>query len=348
MKAFSAALTQYLTSFSSYLNPLLHWGQWLFISLLTINLVWMALWHAFDQDSFSQSMPAFIRKFFVIGVFYTIMIHPDWLTQLLQTAEFMGGTLTKISLTPQAIIASGIKLSSKIMIPLAGGNLLTGGVGFIVPLLVSLVVLFVFLSVILDLLVTLITTTLLISMASFFLGLAPQSETVARQTLNTLLLNCMKLLGLYLVIAVGLQAMRPLTTVVPMQYTELDPYVWISAVVLLFWFLSKTVPRQLSHIVAGFVETTMVATQAMNMHNSHQAWQTSSIQHTAEKMSAIGASLAPSDSNKWSHISTQPHTTILDGNLSAQFGQIVRKLAVRSNLLAQHKNNQKKKPRVKK
>lgn len=342
-------LTQYLTSFSSYISPLLHWGQWLFLSLLTMNLVWMALWHAFDKDAFSHAMAAFIRKFFIISIFYTIMIHPDWLTQLLQTAEFMGGTLTHINLTPSAIIASGIKLSSKIMVPLAGGNLLTGGVGFILALLVSLLVIFVFLSVALDLLVVLISTTLLISMASFFLGLAPQSERVACQTLNTIMCNCMRLFGLYLVIAVGLQVMKPLSAMVPVQYEQPDPYVWISAIVLLFWLLSKMVPRQLSAIMAGFVEGTTATTQATGpMHYSNQGWQ--SIQEsTAEKMHVIGASLAPSDSahsNKLSTFSTEIYTPVPGGNLSAQFSQIARKLAVRSNRLMPHRSISRQKHKV--
>ncbi len=344
MKPFAAAITHYLTSFSSYINPLLYWGQWLFLSLLTINLVWMALWHAFDQDGFSHAMPTFIRKFFVIGVFYTIMIHPDWLTQLLQTAEFMGGTLTKLSLAPQAIILAGIKLSNKIMIPLAGGNLLTGGVGFIVALLVSLLVLFVFLSVTLDLLVTLITTTFLISMASFFLGLVPQSETVARQALNKILCNCMKLFGLYVVIAVGLQVMKPLTAIVPMQYNQLDPYVWISAVILLFWLLSKNLPRHLSSIMAGFIEKTSTATQTINLANSSS--QTSHTLHssTSEKNDPIIIpSLVQAESSQLSHMSTTQHTSVSNGNLSSQFGQMVRKLASRSKMTTPHKNNKKSK-----
>jgi P-type conjugative transfer protein TrbL len=342
MKLFATAITHYLTSFNSYINPLLHWGQWLFLSLLTINLVWMALWHAFDQDTFSHTMPTFIRRFFVISVFYTIMIHPEWLTQLLQTSEYMGGTLTKISLTPQAIILAGIKLSNKIMIPLAGGNLLTGGVGFIVALLVSLLVLFVFLMVSLDLLVTLITATLLISMASFFLGLAPQSETVGRQALNAILRNCMKLFGLYVVVAVGLQAMKPLTAIVPMQYTQLDPYVWISAVVLLFWLLSKNVPRQLSAIIIGFIEITPTATST-NLTSSSQTLQTLQTSATETMGSIVIPSLVQAESSQLSPMSTTLHTTLSNGNLSTQFGQIVRKLATRSRMTNPHKNNKKSK-----
>lgn len=341
IKYFATAVTHYLNSFSHYIHPFLYWGQWLFLSLLTINLVWMALWHAFDQEEFSRSLPIFIRKFFVISIFYTIMIHPEWLTQLLQTSEYMGGTLTKISLTPQAIIQEGITFSNKLMIPLAEGNLLTGGAGFIVALLVSLLVLFVFLSVTVDLLVTLITTTFLISMASFFMGLAPQSETVACQTLNSILRNCMKLFGLYVVIAVGLFVMKPLMSVVPMQYNQLDPYVWITAIVLLFWFLSKNLPRHLSAIVAELIQITPTTTSTMNQNNSHPILQTHYVS-TNKTMSTMNIpSLLAADSNKLSPISTTLHTTVSNGNLSSQFGQLMRKLTTHSKMPAPYKNNKK-------
>lgn len=344
IKYFATAVTHYLSSFSYFIHPLLYWGQWLFLSLLSINLAWMALWHAFDQEEFSRSLPIFIRKFFVISIFYTIMMHPDWLTQLLQTSEYMGGTLTKISLTPQAIIQQGITFSNKLMIPLAGGNLLTGGAGFIVALLVSLLVLFVFLTVTVDLLVTLMTTTFLISMASFFLGLSPQSETVACQTLNSIVRNCMKLFGLYVVIAVGLYVMKPLMSVVPMQYNQLDPYVWISAIVLLFWGLSKNLPRHLSAIVAELVQITPTTTSMMNLNNSHQTLQAQYVS-TNEKMSTLGASsVLAADSNKLSPtISTTLHTTVSNGKLSSQFGQLVRKLGTHSRITSSYKNNKKSK-----
>jgi P-type conjugative transfer protein TrbL len=336
MNVFAAAIAHYLTSFNVYLDPLLHWGQWLFLSLLTINLIWMALWHAFDQDSFSQSMPGFIRKFFGIAVFYTIMIHPAWLQQLLQSAEFMGGTLTKTNLTPQAIIASGISLSNKLMVPLAGGNLLTGGAGFIIALLTALMVLVAFLAVALDLLITLIGTTLLISMASFFLGLSPQSESVARQTLNSILRNCMKLLGLYLVIAVGLQVMGSLEAIVPTQYTQLDSYVWISAVVLLFWFLAKALPRQLSEIIAEFIEKSGTALSSVNVPTTSLTLTTQQGSYSDREKtdSAIATSLIQSSSGGVLNqsMSNYSRATTPTGNLSAQFGKIIRKLAVTAKM----------------
>ena len=327
MKAFTELVTHYLTSFNSYINPLMYWGQRLFLTLLVINIVWMTLWYAFDQDSFSQAMSRFIKKFFVISIFYTVMIHPEWLTQWLQTILFMGGTLTKINLNPQSILNVGIQLSNKIMIPLAGGNLLTGGAGFIIALLVSLLVLFVCLSVALDVVVILITTTLMISMASFFLGFAPQNDRIACQSLNKILGQCMKLLGLYLVIGVGLQAMNQLTVIVPEQYTQLDVYVWISASVLLFWLLSKQIPRYLSHIMTEFIEIKPFTTPT-TLLNSHQVQTTHPV--NAEKNGLFSISTSLQNQNHWNTHSTAINSTVSNRSLSEAFSQVARKLAPRS------------------
>lgn len=340
MKSFNALITHYLTSFSSDINPLLVWGHALFLTLLIINLVWMALWHAFDQDTFSQAMPTFIKKFFVISIFYTVMTHPEWLTQLLQTTLFMGRTLTQINLQPQAILISGIQLSNKMMVPLAGGNLLTGGVGFIIALLVSLLVLFVFLSITLDVLVLLITTTFMISMASFFLGFAPQNDRIACQTLNTILCQCMKLLGLYLVIGLGLHQMKQLAALAPNQYTQLNVYVWISASVLLFWLLSKYIPRALSRIMMGFIEI-KPGIPSSSLMNNHQTVHTAHHSNTEKVDQLTYPGLLPNQS-QWN---TNTHSMWVqpasNRSLSKEFSDIVRKLT-RSKIRLKPENNFKK------
>ncbi len=339
MNPFTLAITHYLNSFSSYLTPLLHWGQWLFLSLLTINLVWMALWHAFDQDSFADSLPIFIKKFFAMTVFYTLMIHPDWLLELLKTAQFMGETLTQVHLTPQQIIETGIQLSNKLIQPIASVTLLTSNISFIVTAFVVMLVLFVFISVALDLFVTLISTTLLISMASFFLGLAPQSEVTARQTLNSILRHCVKLLGLYLVIAVGLPTMKPLTAIVPTHNLQLDSYVWISAVVLLFLFLAKILPRQLSEIVSEFMLLSTIVTPSVNLPSTHSTLQTmESTNHRIDPTnSVIMSSSYPLGSAIVNDIETSTSRSAVPGSLSMQLQQLARKLAVTSRAQTNHK-----------
>lgn len=255
MDILTAAAQSYMTTFTGYVNQFLHWGQWLFFSLLTINIVWMSLWHAFDQQSFSESMSAFIKKFFVIAFFYTIMMNPAWLGEILKTVQFMGTTLTHAPIDPSSIISEGIGIGNQIIIPIEKSSILTLGFGLIVVSIVYIIILFVFISIALDLALTLIITTALIAIATFFLGFSALGATtqIARQTLDVILANCVKLLGIYLVVAAGSQTMIAVTSAIPSSITSFDPYAWIVAVALLFWLVAKNLPIQLAKIISGAI-----------------------------------------------------------------------------------------------
>jgi P-type conjugative transfer protein TrbL len=258
MDILTTAAQSYMTTFSGYVNQFLQWGQWLFFSLLVINIVWMALWCAFDRHSFSESMPSFIKKFFVITVFYTIMMHPSWLGEILKTVQFMGSTLTHAPIDPSSIISEGIGIGNKIIIPIEKSSILTLGFGLIIISIVYVIVLFVFISIALDLALTLIITTALIAVATFFLGFAALGATsqIARQTLDVILANCVKLLGIYLVVAAGSQTMIAVSGAIPTSMASFDPYAWIVAVALLFWLIAKNLPNQLAKIVSGAIQET--------------------------------------------------------------------------------------------
>jgi P-type conjugative transfer protein TrbL len=261
MDILTKASESYMSTFHGFVTQFMQWGQWIFLSLVTVNIVWMCLWHAFDRHSFSESMPAFIKNFFVISFFYTIMMNPSWLLELLKTAQFMGSTLTHTPIDPSSLISAGIALGNKIITPIEQSSLLTAGFSLIVLSIVYLIILFVFISIALDLAVTLIITTALISVASFFLGFAALGATsqIARQTLDVILGNCIKLLAIYLVVAAGSQTMSMIANFIPTTTDQLkqsgfDLYAWIVAASVLFWLIAKNLPNQLARIVTGAIQ----------------------------------------------------------------------------------------------
>jgi len=258
MNIVTHAANSYIHIFSGYVNQFLQWGKWLFFSLLTINIVWLALWYAFDRHALTETLPSFLKRFFVISFFYTVMIHPAWLSSILYTAQSMGQSLVHAPIDPSSIIAQGLGLANKLFIPVSHSSLLTMGFVFLLMLAVYIVVLFVFISIALDLALTLITTTALISMATFFLGFAALGATnqIARQTLDVILANCVKLFGIYLVVAAGGQTLSNVALSVPTEIKTPDPYAWIVAVVLLFWLLAKNLPNQLARIFSGAIHDT--------------------------------------------------------------------------------------------
>jgi P-type conjugative transfer protein TrbL len=263
MDILTRASESYMSTFHGFVAQFMQWGQWIFFSLVTINIVWMCLWHAFDRHSFSESMPSFIKNFFVISFFYTIMMNPSWLLEILKTTQFMGSTLTHTPIDPSSLISAGIALGNKIITPIEQSSLLTAGFSLIVLSIVYLIILFVFISIALDLAVTLIITTALISVASFFLGFAALSSTsqIARQTLDVILGNCIKLLAIYLVVAAGSQTMTMIADFIPTTTDQLkqsgfDLYAWIVAASVLFWLIAKNLPNQLARIVTGAIQET--------------------------------------------------------------------------------------------
>ena len=253
INSFNNDAQNYLLIFSSYVNQFLHWGQWLFYSLLIIQIVWMCLWYAFDFHSFTDSMAAFIKRFFVITLFYTIMINPSWLAQIIKTILLMGSTLTHMALDPASLIETGIGIANKIIHPLGETNLLNAGFSMIVISAVYLVILFVFINIAVDLSIALIIPTALISVATFLLGFSALNATsaIARKILDVILANCIKLLGLYLVVAAGSKTLVTLSNAIPTAMKSFDPYVWIVASTLLFLALSKVLPQQLVTIISG-------------------------------------------------------------------------------------------------
>ena len=253
MDILTATVNQYIAGFSGYVNQFVEWGQWIFYSLLTINIVWLTLWYAFDKNSFVESMADFLRQFFLIALFYTIMMNHEWLVSILQTANVMGKTLAGFPIDPSSIISNGIAIANKIIIPIHQASIITAGFGLLVGFAAWVVITFTFISIALNLAVTLIIATALITVSTFFLGFAAFSGTsqIARQALDVVLSNCVKLLGIYLTVGVGAKTITGIVNAIPAQLLSFDAYTWIIAACLLFWLVSKTLPEQLARIVSG-------------------------------------------------------------------------------------------------
>lgn len=245
----------YIVIFSSYMNQFLKWGKWLFFSLLLIQIVWLTLWYAFDYHSFTESMIAFVKRIFIITLFYTIMINPSWLADVVKTALFMGNSLTGMVLDPSSLIMMGITIGNKIIIPIQQSNLMNMGFGVIFISTVYLVVVFSFISIAIDMAVLLIAATALISFATLFIGFVALGATahIARQSCDIILENCIKLLGIYLVIGPASTTLQAILVHIPTTIKSFDPYVWIMATTLLFLSLTKYLPRQLSKVVRNAI-----------------------------------------------------------------------------------------------
>lgn len=256
----TSSVQLYENVFNSYLNQFLQWGEWLFYGFVIIAIVWLCLWKAFDQNSFQESMPSFLKEFFIIAFFYTIMINcGPWLGSIVDTATTMGATLAHGKVSPSNIIDSGIALGNNILTPSKNSGLFSMGIGMIVSAIAYLIILAAYISIALELALTLIITSFLISISALFLAFAafPFTRTVARNTLDVVIANSFKLLALYAVIAAGQSVFYQIENIVPAgKITNFDIYGWIVAAALLFWLVSKNLPNQVAKIVSNVIQET--------------------------------------------------------------------------------------------
>ena len=253
MDVLTNTTSYYLATFRSFLHYFLDWGQMIFGGLLSIQTIWLTFWYAFEREAITQSLVDFLKQSFSIFLFYSLMIHTDWLFSMVNTAQVMGQQLTGVNVDPSAIIANGIMIANKILDPLKDSSLLTEIFGHLVAYTVYIVILFAFISIALELALTMILVTALITVSPFFLSFSALQATspIARQTLDTILGYSVKLLGLYIVIAVGGQTIHFMSAQIPHTLESFDPYIWLAATALLFSLTARHLPNQLMRLVGG-------------------------------------------------------------------------------------------------
>lgn len=242
-------INQYTTIFSGFFSQFLSWGNGLFYSFTTMAIVWFCLWQAFEKPHVAAAMPEFLKEFFLIAFFYTIMINAaGWLSSIVDSTQSMGQQLTHQSIDPASVIQQGLTVANQILAPIKNLSAATTGLGTNLILLAYLSTLTAFIAVALDLAITLLTTTFFITVSSLFLAFSAFGfwRRVASRTLDMVVGHSFKLLTLYITIYAGNDVFMQIANNLPHdQVVSFDVYVWVAAAALLFWLtafcLSKKV-----------------------------------------------------------------------------------------------------------
>ncbi len=243
-------LNQYTQVFSGYYQSFLAWGKWLFFSFATINLVWFCSWRAFAKDAVIEAMPEFLKEFFVLAFFYTIMLNAGtWLSSIVDTAQSMGLQLTQQLADPASIIAQGISVANRIILPLKNSANSNNGMGPTLVQIAYLLTLTAFTAVGIHLAITLLTTTFLISLSALILAFSAFnfSRAIARRMLDHLTAYSFKLLSLYLVIHAGADLFKQMAIYLPEdQISTFDIYAWACASAALFSIAALMIPKRIA------------------------------------------------------------------------------------------------------
>ncbi len=250
----TSLINQYVGIFSGYFSQFLSWGSWIFYSFSIIGTVWLCLWSAFEKHSITAAMPVFLKEFFLIGFFYTLMTHAaSWLSSIVDTSQTMGLQLTHQVIDPASIIQQGLTIANRILAPIKNSASANLGVGASLIIAAYLITLSAFIAVAINLAVTLLVSTFFISLSGLTLafGSFAPTRTIARRTLDTIIAFSFKLLCLYLVINAGAGIFSSLAAYLPLdKILTFDIYAWTSAAALLFWMAAHHLPKQMVRLFA--------------------------------------------------------------------------------------------------
>jgi len=252
---FTQLINQYIAVFASYFGQLLEWGKWLFYHFSVIAIVWLCLWRAFDNQSIVETMPDFLKEFFLISFFYTIMINaPAWLSSIVDTANSMGQSLTHQQSDPASIIQQGLTIANLILAPVKNSGAANLSIGAMLIMAAYWATLGAFIAVGLNLAITLLATTFFVSLSGLCLAFGTFSATrnIARRTLEMVIGSSFKLLALYIVIYAGAAIFTELANYLPTdKVSTFDVYGWTIAIVLLFCLASYRLPKLVMQLFDG-------------------------------------------------------------------------------------------------
>ena len=257
-QALSTAMATFQSGFVSIQRDFLGYGLTTFLLLLTIAFVIKFLEYAANKDV-AENLPNFVRELLIAGFFYSVMLNLSWLSTLPASANQIGmGYLGTVD--PSSIIVQGVNIANTIMKPLEDAGILATGATMFIGLICSVVIMFCLINIALNVAVTMVVTQALISMSPLFLagGAFQASRQVARNVIDAIIANSVKLIGYYLVIYIGNKTLSVMVSQIDKSFNPLsasiDQYCYIVAVTALYYSLAKTLPDQLAKLVSGVVQ----------------------------------------------------------------------------------------------
>lgn len=252
------AADSFKTAFAGFQDTFFSYGQDIFFILLTISIVLKGIEYAWTKD-LTESMPDWLRELFGAMFFYTIMQNLKWLITLPASANFIGASIGLV-IDPSSIVLKGVTISNKIMQPLQKAGFLDSGLAMLIGIICCVAIMFCMISIAMNVAVTLICTQGLISISPLFLcaGAFKPSAPIARNLIDAIIGNSIKLIGFYLTIYAGNKAMDIMANSIDGTFSpttsSFDQYCYIIAVVTLFYAVAKTFPEQLARLVSGVIQ----------------------------------------------------------------------------------------------
>lgn len=245
----TSIINNFTQIFSQYFSQCLIWGKWLFNCFSIISIVWLCLWQAFDSSDVVSAMASFLKKFFMISFFYTLMLNAvPWLSSIVDSAQSMGMQLSHHLVDPASLIQQGITIANKILDSFKNSGLYDIQLAVFIIFGSYAAVLFAFIAIALNLAVTYLLTTFLIAFSGLILafGVFSFSREIATRLLAIIISHSFKLLSLYLVVDAGSFVFTKTAEFISIdKINSFDGYIWTTSAALIFWIAARIIPNQI-------------------------------------------------------------------------------------------------------
>lgn len=262
-------VSQFHTASASWTTRALQIGNWIFYTLAVLELTWAASLWAMEKDSASSLIVALVRKFMVLGFFYTFLIMaPAWIPAIINSLQDAGaniGGTTVGAITPMSIVGHGINVINaiwKAFSDSALGSISAMATAIVIGFLliaVSIAIMLSFIYIAIEYVMTMIESYIVVGMGMVLMGFSGSQWTrdFSQKYIGYAFSVGVKLMVLMLLLSLIITITNTWPSDVRATFTGTDMFVWIQPMFMiagssiLMALLAIKIPSLASSLLSG-------------------------------------------------------------------------------------------------
>ena len=246
---------------AAWASSLLPIAQGVFWTLVSIELVWSAIWWVVDREDGLGVVAALLRKVLAVGFFYAFLLNGgSWIRAIIRGFSQAGAAASGVAdLSPSGVFDQGLALANKILNAVEGLGILEGVFPSLVAALTALVVVVSFAIIAAQLLVALVEGFIVVGAGILFVGFsgARWTKFFTERYLSYVASVGVKLFVLYLIMGVGMGIAARWVAVLGRGGFSPIPFFYVMGGSLVFLFLTWHIPSVAAAMMAGAVHLSL-------------------------------------------------------------------------------------------
>ena len=250
-----ALLGQLTSASSEWYHGIFPYAQNIFFTLVGFQLLWTSVNFALGKRQGDEFISMLFIMIIDVGFFYALMLHPEWILDVINSFRAMGrqaGNLQRLA--PDAVIDTGLRLSSAIINTVSASGLFGFAVAIVVAALIAMAVLASFAFIAARMVLVLAEIFFAANIAPILLAFSGLSATkyIATQYLGYVIGSGIQLLVMYLLIGAGLDVATSWADTIN-QYGAIDvsAFMLVGLASALYAVLVWNLPKIIGGISSG-------------------------------------------------------------------------------------------------